>query len=718
MIDLSRISLRTTVALSSLAFMAALAAGPTGVGHASHPDETTSAAIYRIPYEDGTLVDVVGDAHNHGGTGGNRDRIDMQAVDNTGTPIVSGFAAATGPAAAGDPAGIVVAVASGIIRVIEDDHGDDYGRGDGLTAGGAAQPDDSLEHFCTDDTVLPAGETCTRHNNYVWIEHPNGEWSKVSHFRTGTVRIDNGWTEGDPVEVGEVLGEEGNVGFAFSTHVHFEIAELGAFTGTLPPNIGSPGGFISSTALNHNPRVCDAGTADYEYVDDNDGTTALTAGDCVNVAPVADAGGPYVVSEGSTVMLDGTGSSDIHNSVLTYSWSPSTNLDDATIATPVYSGTDDTVDVLTLTVDDEGGDVSAAEALTDSDDATVTVLNVAPTVTAVGDGIDEGGTATVSATFVDPGTLDTHTATIDWVDGTAPEDVTVGQLAAGVQHVYGDNGFYSVLVTVTDDDGGVGQDTAIVTVGNLDPVATLDISGEISFPGGDYQVVEAGAELPQSADGTDAGSDDLTFTWSTGDVNTYFNDGGAPDPLPRPLGTFPFMASDMIDALYAMPGIQLLALTLTDDDGGSDLAGSNVIVTGNADSTEGSGWWKLQYSGNGSPHIDPATADAYRQIVNAVSSVFSEDISAANAAEVHAILSPTGSDPKARAAAELMVAWLQFASGSIAWDATVPLGGGDSLAFLDLMFAAEDVVLDPTATQAELKDVEQLLAKVRHAFQV
>jgi hypothetical protein len=311
--------------------------------------------------------------------------------------------------------------------------------------------------------------------------------------------------------------------------------------------------------------------------------------------------------------------------------------------------------------------------------------------------------------------LDTHTATIDWGDGTAAQNVTVDQLDLGVDHVYGDNGSYAVLVTVTDDDGGTGSDTATVTVANLDPSATLDLSGEVSFPGGDFQVVEAGDELPQSADGSDPGSDDLTFTWSTGDVNTYFNDGLAPDPFPSPLGTFPFMASDAIEALYAMPGVQLLSLTLTDDDGGSDVESSNVIVTGSEDDARSSGWWKHQYSGNGNPHIDAATAEAYRQIVNAVSSVFSEDVSAASAAEVHAVLSPAGGDARAKAAAELMVAWLQFASGAVAWDATVPLSAGQIMPFLDLMFHAEEVILDGSSSKAELQDVEQLLMRVRHA---
>jgi hypothetical protein len=48
-------------------------------------------------------------------------------------------------------------------------------------------------------------------------------------------------------------------------------------------------------------------------------------------------------------------------------------------------------------------------------------------------------------------------------------------------------------------------------------------------------------------------------------------------------------------------------------------------------------------------------------------------------------------------------------------DATVPLGSGDSAAFLDLMFDAEATVLNPAATNAQLKEAEQALARVRHA---
>jgi hypothetical protein len=63
-----------------------------------------------------------------------------------------------------------------------------------------------------------------------------------------------------------------------------------------------------------------------------------------------------------------------------------------------------------------------------------------------------------------------------------------------------------------------------------------------------------------------------------------------------------------------------------------------------------------------------------------------------------------------------MVAWLQFASGAVRWNAAVPLGGGATVQFLALMFSAEATILNPAASNAQLQDVEQQLSKVRQAF--
>lgn len=193
--------------------------------------------------------------------------------------------------------------------------------------------------------------------------------------------------------------------------------------------------------------------------------------------PVAEANGPYTVAEGSSVPLDGTASYDPDpGDVLTYAW----DLDgdgvygetgagalrgDETGATPTFSaaGLDGPASTtINLRVADRYG-------LTDSDTATVEVANALPVVNA---GPDQDAYVHVAvslapALFSDAGTLDTHTATIDWGDGAVePGAITAsgGSGAVAGSHTYLAAGTYSVTVTVTDDDGGGGADTMAVTV--------------------------------------------------------------------------------------------------------------------------------------------------------------------------------------------------------------------------------------------------------------
>ncbi len=114
---------------------------------------------------------------------------------------------------------------------------------------------------------------------------------------------------------------------------------------------------------------------------------------------------------------------------------------------------------------------------------TITVDNVAPSNLTVGMSpttIDENGVSTLSGTFTDPGTLDTHTVTIDWGDGSAS---TILNLAVGVTtipdtpHQYHDNlpndAPYTVTVTAADKDGASTQSTTAVTVNNVAPTAAF-----------------------------------------------------------------------------------------------------------------------------------------------------------------------------------------------------------------------------------------------------
>lgn len=179
--------------------------------------------------------------------------------------------------------------------------------------------------------------------------------------------------------------------------------------------------------------------------------------------PIADADGPYTTLEGTPVTLNGSGS-DLDPGALVFAWDFDADgaFDDASGTSPSFNQPQNGVFAVALRVTDSDGAF-------DTDESTVTVLNVPPTVTAGPDQlVFEDDTAAVTASFTDPGVLDTHTATVDWGDGTPVEPAAVtegaGNGTVDATHVYPDPGIYTVSITVTDSDGGSGSDTLTVTV--------------------------------------------------------------------------------------------------------------------------------------------------------------------------------------------------------------------------------------------------------------
>ena len=247
------------------------------------------------------------------------------------------------------------------------------------------------------------------------------------------------------------------------------------------------------------------GSAQLEFLDGSDVTdpdsnnvTGLTSGATIqcrgdgpedNFPPEALAGPNQEANEGDTVTLDGSSSVDPDvDDTLSFHWElvtgPTTvNVVGANTATASFVPPDNGSYEFKLTVSDGQ----------DSDTATVVinVLNVAPEVTPGGNKTAQPGETVVltETTFTDPGTLDTHTATIDWGEGQ-PEQGTVNEAAGTVSgsHVYTAEGDFIVTITVKDNDGDSGSDTFTVTVREEVPVAgndwtaTLNIRGEV--PGG------------------------------------------------------------------------------------------------------------------------------------------------------------------------------------------------------------------------------------------
>lgn len=119
---------------------------------------------------------------------------------------------------------------------------------------------------------------------------------------------------------------------------------------------------------------------------------------------------------------------------------------------------------VSLTIEDKDGG-------SDSETVNIVVNNVAPSVDLGTDiDIDEGDSFSRAGSFSDPGSLDTHTATVDFDDGAGPQALALNlddtfDIANGP---YPDDGQFTVEVCVADDEAA-GCDQLDVTVQNVAP---------------------------------------------------------------------------------------------------------------------------------------------------------------------------------------------------------------------------------------------------------
>ncbi len=182
----------------------------------------------------------------------------------------------------------------------------------------------------------------------------------------------------------------------------------------------------------------------------------------------AHAGGPYSGEEGSAILFDAAASTHPNGTLTAYAWDFDNDglFDEGSSVTASHAFDDNGTYTVAVRVTDNSGETDIATA-------TVTVSNAAPTVDAGGDlQVIEGDSVTLAgASFNDAGSADSHTATVDWGDGTlasATVTPTSGTLSAG--HTYLDDGSFVVTVCVSDDDSAQGCDSYTATVANSDPV--------------------------------------------------------------------------------------------------------------------------------------------------------------------------------------------------------------------------------------------------------
>ena len=193
----------------------------------AQPQFELSRNIYRIPYASGTSIKITNDHFSHDPQG----RYDMIGTGNGSSCSINYK---------------IVAAAAGVVRRIVDRH-DVHG------------PD------CDTD--------CADYNNYIWIEHANGEWSKYTHMMKNSISVSAGLTVGDTICAGTFLGYECEIGHASGPHLHFEVRHPNN-----PANIqiDVAGGFMHD-AVHYIPVINSIFT---HYFSDNDTWTASGSSSC------------------------------------------------------------------------------------------------------------------------------------------------------------------------------------------------------------------------------------------------------------------------------------------------------------------------------------------------------------------------------------------------------------------------------------------------------
>jgi hypothetical protein len=453
-----------------------------------------------------------------------------------------------------------------------------------------------------------------------------------------------------------------------------------------------------------------------------DNVTGAGRLDCllaVNDPPTADADGPYSTQEGTDVTLNGGGSSDPDTGdSLTYAWDFDNDgaFDDATGVSPTFPNVGrDGVFTVRLRVTDTAG-------ATDEDSSTVTVTNVAPTVEAITTNSpkDENAAMSISGKITDPGWLDPLSLTIDFGDGAGAQTLSGveehvrpdGSITYDITHSYGDDGTFTITVCGADDDVSNICTTTQVTVNNVAPSATIGDGDATDINGTSVILSHAGDAVDFSGRSTDPGSDDLTLSWDWDDgppapdeSTVYLVNPPDTDPDPSP-SVQPRDVTDVKSHAFGQACTYDIVFSALDDDGGSASSTIKVLITGNEDDGQPSGYWAHQYRQRGAIDFDNVTLSCYLEIAAFVSKVFNEARDVSTFQRAQALLFSQGASVSRRDQLDrdLLTAWLNFANGAVEWNEQVDTNasGVPDTAFHQAMQTAESVRLNPNATPAQL----------------
>jgi hypothetical protein len=296
--------------------------------------------------------------------------------------------------------------------------------------------------------------------NFVGTETFTYTLSDGAHQSVGTVSVTTLPIEDGPTAVEDTRYTTKNETITFSVlendyDVDLERVNVTAVgqaqhgTVTLQSNYPLP---VSDRKITFTPETNFVGTTTFTYtLSDGRFHSEGLVTIIISEEPVVDVGEKQIASEGVTVypaasFLATGGQAEIR-------WDFGDGYLVKNTLTPSHTFADEGQYLVTLTITDTEGDVGV-------DVVIYTIENAVPNVDAGQDLFLTGNYLTTFAgSFVDPGWLDTHTIAWDFGDGIT----ATGTLSPS--HQYATFGTYTVTLTITDNDGGVGEDTMIVVAG-------------------------------------------------------------------------------------------------------------------------------------------------------------------------------------------------------------------------------------------------------------
>jgi outer membrane protein assembly factor BamB len=290
------------------------------------------------------------------------------------------------------------------------------------------------------------------------------------------------FTTGDRVHSSPAIGSDGTI------YVGSHDGKLYAIN----PNGTEKWNFVTGDFVRSSPAIGSDGTIYFGSYDNN-----LYAIGKTNIPPFAVADPDQTINEGDSLQFDASFSYDPDGTIESYEWDlesdgiydyiETTNSppDGAFDGKTTYIYGDNGIFKVTLRITDDDG-------LNDTDSCNITVKNVAPIVTTLpAVTINEFESVTLSGHATDPGSDDlTFTwnweyaswgdkTTIYYNDGIGPDPypsptINPRNISEDATCQYGDDGVFTVNLTVSDDDGGSTIIMTNLTVSNVAPTVTIE----------------------------------------------------------------------------------------------------------------------------------------------------------------------------------------------------------------------------------------------------